>query len=253
MIEELPEARAPDWLTEVSSESMPHVSLPLRGILEDSLYYPSSHFDGDPVRCLAGNIYSFVYVDYGQSQSNLLAALRRPGFRGYRLLGSRSVTEDELTPRGWSSTPPLPSDGDPNQHREWIKQPFCIWSVFERVQFDRTHGPDRFSMLFLCADGAAAFQALYIGNAIAPKVIAIIQPGHAFGGNWTDFTDPKAILARSVLQNPYGKPDFLLYGGYGRRAYYREPCWPDFGFPVRYLSKGNSGVIGVWSRARLSV
>ena len=63
MIEELPEGRAPDWLTEASSESMARVPLPLRGILEDSLYYPSSHFDGDPVRYLAGNIYSFVYVD----------------------------------------------------------------------------------------------------------------------------------------------------------------------------------------------
>ncbi len=104
----------------------------------------------------------------------------------------------------------------------------------------------RFSLLYLCADGAAAYQALYIANAIAPKAIAVIQPGHSFGGNWTNFEDPQQILARTVAANPAGKPEFLLYGGYGSRDYYRQPCWPEYSEHVCFLDKHDGGTIGLW-------
>ena len=119
--------------------------------------------------------------------------------------------------------------------------------VLERESgFSPEHGPARFSLLYLCADGAAAYQALYVANAVAPKVIAIIQPGHGFGCNWTNFGDPEQILARTVATNPAGKPELLLYGGYGARDYFREPCWPEYSDYICFLDKHGGGTIGVW-------
>ncbi len=99
-------------------------------------------------------------------------------------------------------------------------------SIMELKQdVPENHGPLRFSHFYLCADGTAAFQALYVANHACPKVIAIIQPGEAFGGNWTDFEDQEKILARSVMNNPAGQPDYLLYGGWGWPEHNDRPCW----------------------------
>ena len=250
MIEELPVIQAPEWLAQVDPETMQAEVLPLQGILRDSLYYPSSGFDGDPVRHLAGNVLSFVYVDYGRDRQEFEHALESSGFRGYEILGIRHVGERELAPRGWNPAPLLPEDGNPSRYRDWIKPPFADWVVLQRARtLPDSHGPQRFSLLHLCADGVAAFQALYVANGIAPAMLAIIQPGHGFGGNWTIYENARLILGRSVLQNPAGTPDVLLYGGYGPRDYYRQPCWPDYSAWLCFLNKAAGGSIGVWRRA----
>ncbi|MBP6421358.1 MAG: hypothetical protein KA271_00545 [Propionivibrio sp.] len=263
MLPQLPEMTTPNWLSELSSESILASPFPLQELLRDSLYYPSSAFDGDPVRHLAGNFLSFIYVDYGVSQDRYAHALTHSGFRGYDLIATRLVTESELVPAGWQPRLPLPADGNPSHHyRNWIARPFCSWSIFQRSdKVPPGHGPLRFSLLFLCADGAAAFQALYIANNSTPKAVAIIQPGHRmFGGNWTNYTNPEQIFARSVLGNPNGVPDILLYGGYGERDLYRSPCWPAYCKAVCFVDKVLHesvnrvwrGWIGIWTRDLLT-
>ncbi len=251
MIEQLPLLEEPEWLTRVDPVTIQDEALPLAGILRDSLYYPSSGFDGDPVRYLAGNVLSFVYVDSGQGRADLDQALRSRGFRGYEILGRRDVAERELVPSGWTPSLPLPEDGDPSKYRDWIRQPFCSWIVLQRVrEMPDSHGPHRFSLLYLCADGVAAFQALYVANGESPAFVAIIQPGHGFGANWTNFEDPNLIFARSVLQNHAGIPTILLYGGIGPRDFYRQPCWPDYPELLCFLDKAGGGSIGVWRNAQ---
>ncbi len=240
----------PIWLSDVSTGTMHRSEFPLMKLLGSSFYYPSSAFDGDPVKFLAGNIHSFIYADYGRSEAEFLQALANPGFLGYEAIAARSVSAQELN---W---PEFPTHLDGSSTRGefglikelgWIEQPFCAWIIFQRCS-DRppSHGPSRFSLLYLCADGAAAYQALYVANSVAPKAIAVIQPGHGFGGNWSNFEDPNQILARTVENNPAGKPKFLLYGGIGSRDRYREPCWPEYGKHICFLEKHDRGTIGVW-------
>ena len=69
MINNLPLLAYPNWLKTLTVESMANDDFPLNDILTDSLYYPSSGFDRTPVRRLAGNIYSFIHVDYGHTRS----------------------------------------------------------------------------------------------------------------------------------------------------------------------------------------
>lgn len=238
------------WLRDLTPESIQRDPFPLRLILQDSLYYPSCGTDGAPVRHLAGNILSFVYVDYGVGREELLAALSRQGFSGYKQVASRWVREIELAPNGWAPSFPAIMKDDPQRYSDHIKQPFCLWSVFERSDHvPVAHGPLRLSLLYLCADGVAAYQALYVANAMVPRAVAVIQPGHAFGHNWTDFTDPQAIFARTVLDNPAGSPQYLLYGGYGRRSDYGKPCWPEYAKNVCFLDKPPRGNIGLWEDA----
>jgi hypothetical protein len=240
----LPVQPAPDWLMQMTPERMARDPFPLHDLLSGSLYYPSSSFDGDPIAYLGGNNHSFVYVDYGEERDGLLKALQEPGFLGYRVLCHRPVLEAELTPKGWS--PVIPNGRLRRPLPGWVRPPFCEWIILERnADFLDDHGPERFSLLFLCADGVATFQALYVGNGVAPGTVAIIQPGTGFGGNWTNFTDPDAPFAQAVLGNPVGRPDFLLYGGAGGPNWYTRPCWPQY--PERLGFLGNTS-IGVWRR-----
>lgn len=249
MLSQLGHEAVPEWLRNLTMASIRDGQVPLKQILKDSLYYPSSGFDGDPVKYLAGNLHSFVYVDYGHGKAAFERALEHRGFNGYELIGKRSVTMQELVPNGWHPKPPAPMYGHPPQSWRGVGAPYCIWTVFQRrAEISADHGPDRFSLLYLFADGVAAFQALYLANAAVPKAIAVIQPGHSFGGNWTDFTDPNQMLARSVLGNPKGAPELLLHGGHADPDDYKKPIWPEYGRLVCLVDKAGGGGVGVWAR-----
>lgn len=244
MIPGIERRNTPEWLMNLSDLE----TLPIQYLLKESLFYPSSGRDGDPVRYLGGFVHSFIYVDYGLDRSAIWESLHddRHGFKGYSLLGCRYVAESELSVSGMRLTPAeLTREENPLRHPKNTKQPFAIWTVQERSRnYGEEHGPERFSLLYICADGAAAFRALYYGNQCTPEVIAIVQSGEGWGGNWTDFRDPNRILGRLVLGNPYGRPSCLLYGGWGLD--YRDCCWPHYKTLIHYW-RAAYGALGLWS------
>ena len=236
----------PKWLKSLDQASIKNAPLPLADLLHGSLYYPAAGFDGRPVAELGGQIHSFVYCDYGVELDELREQLEsnENGFKGYKIFEARLVKEAELTPKGWY--PDVLTHADESPKRELISaNSFALWVVLDRSQsLGPEHGPKRFSLLYLCADGAAAYQALYNANQCVPEALAIIQPGHGFGGNYTDFTDPEAILARSVWAARTGLPSLLLHGGIGGRKYYADPIWPMYEVDKGWL---NGHSIRAWS------
>jgi hypothetical protein len=226
MNELLPRSTMPEWLKKNS------FSFSLDDLLPGSLYYPASGTDGDPVKFFLGNVYSFIYVDYGVSQKQLENQLISNGFRGYRIIHDETIQQKDIAPQGWNVriAPDLSyEEKRPDFFKDWIKPPFCKWYIFDREgNFGDAHNPSRFSLLFLCADGAASYQSIYLSNSHAPLMLAIIQPGHGFGGNWTNFEDRKAILARSVFHNEKKLPEFIVYGGIGGETHYKDPVWPEY-------------------------
>lgn len=247
MTTRLPRVKNPAWLTKLSADSMKDGPLPLDRILRESLFYPASGFDGDPIRHLSGSFRSFVYADYGYERDEFMRALAGPEFCGYEILAMREIDEAELAPHGWHH-PPVPfRDGEPNAGD--IKPPFFVWVVMEDpYDLSVDLEPRRVSLLYFCIDGVKAFQTLYVDRGLAPKAIAIIQDGYGFGGNYTDFREPGCSLGRAVLENPAGMPQFLLYGGYGERDEYSWPCWPGYQERIRFIEKSGGGSVGVWSR-----
>ena len=207
------------WIDKLTIDDIISQPIPIANILTDSFYYPSCGFDGGIVKdCNTKardfNIQSFIYSDYATGQEAF--EKMQNTFVGYQILGSRNVTQAELTPSGWQ--PHLPPNFNKNeylQYKEEWKKPFANWTVYERNE-DKTelHGPKRFSVLYIGGEGVATFQALYWTHKISPKAIAIIQPGTAFGLNWTNFTKKDGHLAWAVNNNPAGLPNYIYYGGY---------------------------------------
>ena len=217
--------------------------LPVAELLQGSVYYPASAIDGRPVKYLAGFSHSFVYADCNISQDALTRNLDT--FKGYRRYHSRSVTREELCFKSFQPILPERTDGDPQrQHIQADFSPYALWAIYDRLpEFDEEHGPERFSLLFVGGDGVATFQSLYYSNQCTPSVIALIRCD-AFTGNWTQFFDPKTILARSVMQNPYGTPDYMF-------CEYRqepEPPWPWYS-KLQHTVAVPYGRLRLWSRS----
>jgi hypothetical protein len=211
MLNHLPGKEIPDWLVSLTPEKATFGEFPYRQVLDGSLYYPACALDDYPIRRLGGNVYSFVYADYSVRKEEFDAAVKNTGFKGYALLCHRPVGLAELCPGGWKALEP--SDGSPRAMSTMIQDPYAAWAIWERrADLPESHGPKRFSFLFLRKEGVEAYAALFNANGLRPYALAIIKPGHALGGNWTNFEDPNAILARVVKRNLVGIPDVFLHG-----------------------------------------
>jgi hypothetical protein len=218
------------FLDNITKEQIEHEELPLAELLQNSLYYPSSGFDGGVVKdcnTLSRNlkIVSFVYCDYASGEEAFRENQER--FLGYKVLGSRSVSHAELIPNGWRpNLPPNFDLRDYQRYKDSWKQ-FITWTVYERVNNrGDEHGPERFSLLYIGGEGVATYQALYWTNNAYATAIAIIQPGTGFGLNWTDFRDRNGALAWVINNNPAGQPNIIYYGGYG--SGYTDFNWEGF-------------------------
>lgn len=219
--------RLDEWI-HIARQGQP---LPLSEILKDSVYYPASGIDGDPVKYLGKQFQSFVYADYGVGRDTVAQELTQ--FTGYDLEVSRELQQSDLVPGGLS----LQQFAQRNRVPEgWICEPFAIWALYRRrPNYDDDHGPIGFSLLYIGGDGVANYHALFYASQITPVVICLIQPGTGWGGNWTDFNAPDGILARFVLGNPAGCPRFLLYGGWNDGDFYRTAPWPEYATQVAVL------------------
>jgi len=241
MISEIKKLEMPEWL------ERKEFNFNLKEILTDSLYYPCCHFDGDPVKYFMGNVYSFVYVDYGVTKEELLKAIKENEFRGYHLLHQEKITEEQLAPKGWKIIVEPNEEEKEKLDKINHKEPFCEWLIFERDEkFNEAYNPKRFSLLFLYADGTATYQALYLANKIAPRIVAVIQPGNDLGINWTRFKDEKAIFARSVLYDKTILPEYLINGGFNEGT--KNPIWSEYNQDICLLPKAGDGYLRIWKK-----
>jgi hypothetical protein len=206
-----------------------------------------------------GNVFSFVYVDYGVSEDKLDAKIeKKEAFRGYKIISRSTIGKKQLDNgenldakfRKYFEGVHLDKDT-----LKYMQNPYCFWYIFERLpDVPDTHNPKRFSLLYLSSEAVSAYLALYVNNNIAPKILSIIQPGHGFGGNFTDFTYRKALLAQAVFSMKK-RPKYVVNGGYyGTRTadtpntprepnYYLKPIWPEYAKNVaqrRHPASANS-------------
>ena len=213
-------------LRALSPNQIQNGEIPLKSLLRDSLYYPSCDIDGELIRYCNRHfdqlgICSYVYADYGTGREKLERHLN--DFRGYHLVASRVLTREDV---GADKPIRVPDGIDFREYRRFYDgtPPFAEWAVYQRdADFDNHHGPIRFSLLFLGAEAIATYCGLYVANDITPKALAIIQPGHCFGLNWTDFTDPDGPMTKALFMGK-SLPEYIFNGGYGK-DYYNLP-WP---------------------------
>ena len=209
-------------------------NLPLDSLLDNSVYYPASGYDGDLIRLFnkiltEKGVRSFVYCDYESTEEKVISNARSH-MRGYHILAHRSVDISELLGPGADSRYLLPVGRCQKAKRG--DGFFCHWFIFERDRsFAESHGPERFSLMYICAEGVSAYELLYSSRGIAPKCVAIIQPGEGFGGNWTDFHKVGAPLYQALKRNPGGLPEMIVNGGNWERDWsrgYEDLSWEEY-------------------------
>jgi len=233
----------------LTTETILNKQLPINELLDNSFYYPSSGFDVGIIKYYGKEIQSYFYCDYATGEEALMRHLN--DFHGYKILGHRSIRQEELVPNGWKmQLPPNFNLKQYYRYKDFFKKPFAHWAVYERMDnFSETHGPNRFSLIYIGGEGVATYQALYWSNKRTAKALAIIQPGTNFGFNWTDFADENGALAWVVLNNPFGKPDTIFYGGYGKG--YKNFNWDNYELSktIRpYYSEEQFGEVTIWTR-----
>lgn len=237
-----------NWLFDLGNLDEAH--LLIRNILEGSLFYPASGVDSDPVTYLNRYTTSFVYCDYGIEEERVDEQRMMGWFDGYHVIHQRTLLQDEIAPDGFRMPALSESDPDPETSAADRKREFYLWFVFERDTISLSaDSPRRFSLLYLCVDGIAAFHSLYVARRLSPAAIAIIQPGHHMGGlNYTNFEDPKGVLARMIRRKGVDAPAILMFGGNQAESHYAKACWPLFNEPVARLKRSQPGHLGIWRR-----
>ena len=221
-------------------------------LLTNSLYYPACELDGGVIKYCNEHygeigINSYVYADYGMEEKRLKDNLDY-FYDGYYLKKTRTVTAVDL---GFDLSQLIPECSNEDKERiyAWRKKPFARYAEFEKETDDWPEiGPNVFSLLYLCAEGITVYENLYLANGIAPKAMAIIQPGTAFGGNWTNYRDPTAPFARTVC-NGQIMPEYLFYGGDGGFSY-KDLMWPGY-YQIDTIDRyypDKDGRVTVWRR-----
>jgi hypothetical protein len=259
MLKILPHQAVPKWLEEYS----PGDSIPFKELLADSVYYPACGFDGDIPNLCMGYSHNFVYVDNlclwtHTTKETIYAALNHEeNFKGFRKIHQQEFSYEELLgPHRIQHEPLRRNDGNPEYGLE--PQPFfAILTIFgpnaglnRKYVMSETstihHVYERLAFLYICDDGCRTYEKLYQSHLTKPKAIAIIQPGDAFGGNWTSYYDEKQIFSRIVHKNPGGSPDIMIFGGRDSRGgWYRKKFWSNYSENI-YYSRLHSKGISFW-------
>ena len=111
-----------------TKEDMWNRAIPLRRVLQRSVFYPASWLNFEPIAALAGRFNSFVYADNGVDRESLWEAinsvLERPGtpymcggsLQDLQVLHRRSLSAEELVPQllleSGEVAPQAPHDAD---------------------------------------------------------------------------------------------------------------------------------------------
>jgi len=178
------------------------------------VYYPGSGSHGNPIKVFGSTSAShcFVYVDYGVEQARVERELDHPtrGVRGYRRLARLQVRERDLIPKGW--TPHLHA-GERSASSGSIAlrplRPFGFLEILERdPSLDGSHGAPRLAILFLGADGFAAYDALFCQRRENRRPFAVVLRDHGFGGNYDRFGG--GGLLERIANRCHVLPEFLL-------------------------------------------
>jgi len=176
------------------------------------IYYPGPRYDGQPVKLFGSthSAHSFVYVDYGLTKDAIEAELGHDeyGFRGYHTLDRVQLAERDLTPNGWVDHVD-PRYEAPHGRAHIHTDPFGFIEVLERDQnLDDNYGAPLIGIMFLGADGIAAYDALFCQQNGTPPPFAFVLQDHGFGGNYDRFG--RGGLLENIANRCHAVPRWLL-------------------------------------------
>ena len=210
----------PHWLIRESlSKNFNRVN-----VLNESLYYPGCNVDWRPIEELLGWCYSFIYVDYEMTKDLVIYNFERSN--RFKIISIQDIPKSKLQENPTHLVKPelrdfresRPGDSYFSHNQEYqrkmernqrVHPPFALWIVFESKD-EWNSSSKRGSLLYICGEGVATYNALYNSNEIRPIAIALHLAEGGYGGNWTNFELNNGILERTVMSNKAGIPDYLF-------------------------------------------
>ncbi len=200
----------PDWLMRVDQNSQFNCQDFFNSRV---VFYPGSGDDGHPVSVFGGtrSAHCFVYADYGMSRQSLERCLHEWGFRGYHNMARLTVRQEQIVPHGWSQHAESITEIRAANAYEYAREVGALFAFLEVLErdsnFDDHHGGKRLAILFIAADGIAAFDAMFCQSSSAP-LFALVLQDHGFGGNYTTFGEGGSL--DQIALKTKTKPEYLL-------------------------------------------
>ena len=202
-------SEVPEWLDQFDPQSPAEVSELIRSFLHSPVvFYPGSGQDGSAVQIFneANAAHCFLYVDYMMTRDAVEHELRHHGFKGYMSIAHMAVTESEIGAGNW--TPHLRPDEV--KYRFKPAQPYAFLEILEKRGEVEVTGGHRLAIMFLAADGHAAYDALFCQQNSAQAPFGLIAQDHGYGGNWSDFGGGGAM--ETVAKRTGVFPTVMLVG-----------------------------------------
>jgi len=230
---------APAWLQELHPVQLPE-RLPMKALLEDSLFYPASGLDLKVLDTFKGDIYSYVYADYLINKDDVINSADntcRLRLDGYRVFFHQEIEPSSLIEQATFE----PLKVHPALFKEatiWQAQSrlYCHWIVFEReAEALQCTGLPRISLLVICGEMSAVYHALYRAYQCLPHVLVLKSMGYAtLGCGWEPAYSDDSLFKRVVATHPAGLPRYLYCGclpGFCQSCA-RHACWSEYKIPV---------------------
>lgn len=193
------------------------------------VYYPGAGLDFHPVETfgLSGAAHLFVMVDACLSAKDYRDALADPPreasnaafLRDYRPAAFKDLCETDLAPRAVRyhveerRSPARSVDG----------QPYACLAVLERRKdAGEGQGPQCMAILFLGADGHAAYDALFCQEGARRAPYAVLIQDHGWGGDYSSFA--RGGVMEAVAIRTQVMPTYLLADRGSRPWSGYKPC-----------------------------
>jgi len=226
-----------NWIDNITEGNF-NASFDIKKILANSTFYPASGIDATNIEALSEYTNSFVHVDYSVTEEKVRRAMSED-FQGvgYKLIGLKHLSKEELTPNGFKQNNFPLKDSEVERMENMtqarnIHSSFCYWAVYE-LNESSTGGSKknkRFSLLHIGGEACATFDALYVNNGINSKAVAILNPGEGYGDNWTIFRDPGYRLFQLMKLNSEKNNAELPKCIFTNMTLEKECFWPGYKF-----------------------
>lgn len=179
-------------------------------LLENSCYYPSSGIDISPIECFS-KIQSFIYCDYIYDETRWINEITKEMDK-YEIIFEQQLRITHNFDKHFHYKKDSSSINERTNSdgllEEIVKRapPFSLITIWKRNN-------KYISIIYISSEAVHCYEQIFLKNRITPRAIAIIQPGHTMGGNWTNFFNTNSAFLGMVRKGPL--PEYMLLGCYG--------------------------------------
>lgn len=208
----------PAWLAAIDPAKPATPAKVLKDFLGSRLvFYPGSGSDGSPVALFnsARAAACFVYVDLHLEQDALFNELAHNGFRGYQSIARVDVQEADFAIGHWQSHLTAAEMAE-------APKPVPAYGFIEILEMSRPDVPGypRIAILFLRADGPAAYDAMFCQSSKSGQApYCIVIQDHGYAEIWSLFGQGGALATIASRADVYPRllivaEDSLAWDGY---------------------------------------